>query len=203
MQVPDNSWMQHRAWVCLSTEDTGRKTERTLLNTKLLFSSQLLQWAGDKSGSWQTGCPCPGHAWTWGRCVPYKLRCYDTHDYTLCGVPCPLPLLSAGFAGCPAAATCPGVLALTAHGVEAQHAAHEVAEANPAGGVAVAQRHQAQQLRVGGQTCRGKRAWTRWEGMDWLWWPPAPCQQAGDTPSPLPCPAFLNSPHPTSCLRAW
>lgn len=63
------------------------------------------------------------------------------------------------------AALLPGVLALTGHGVEAQHAAHEVGETNPAAGIAVAQRQQAQQLRVGGQTCRGK---TQWDGKDQL-----------------------------------
>lgn len=56
-----------------------------------------------------------------------------------------------------------GMLALTGHGVEAQHAAHEVGETNPAAGIAVAQHQQAQQLRVGGQTCRRK---THWDGKD-------------------------------------
>lgn len=191
--------MQHRAWVCLSTEDTGlspyQKTETTFLNTKLLSSSQLINLAPGKPqrAAWATpglgaGSSLPSYS------VRHVLLCLVSRPSSpaaalslVCRLPrCPVPRW---------------VLALTGHGVQAQHAAHEVGEANPAGSIAVAQHHQAQQLRVGGQTCRGKRTGTRWEGTDRLWWPPAPCQQAGDTLGPPPCHAFLDSPSPASCLR--
>lgn len=201
MQVSDDSWMQHREWVCWSTEDIGlspyQKTERTLLNNNLLSSSQLLLWTGDKIWLLANRLPTelPGPRLDLGQVRHFQATLLDRRYYAVCGVPCPRPCSQAGLAGCPTA-MCPG--SAGTHGSWCPGAACSTRSPRSQ----PCPQHRRSAATSGAAAAR---PWPDLPREDTLEGQApalmASCQHAGDTLSPSPCHAPLDSLSSTLCLR--
>lgn len=185
------------------------------LSTKPLSTSQLLLWEGDKSGFWQTGCSkgCLDHAWPLGAGLLFPSYVLDMYFHIQHCVPCLLPLLSVCLCKLqplPYSRPQHWDSQVMVSRRSMQHTKSENPILLAASPYRKVIRRRSWSLAARPVKGRGLTALgTHCEMMDQLWWPCAPCREAGLSIRPhlvmlgLCIPGNKSLPFPRFVHRSW